>query len=257
MKTIAERLAVQYPANSANESAEVRGLHEEMVGGVRPALLTLLGAVAAVILIACANVANLLLVRASVREKEMAMRAALGAGRGRLIGSDARRESGPVVDRRGHRARPCLSRDPRHPGIERRQYSTRRGRGRRCARARLCHVHVHPHRRVVWSRPRLAGIAHRGRASVERGRTIVHGRRRAVAAQHAAGRGSRVVDRAAGRRGPPAAQLRQADQCRSRVPPRARAGIPRRVAATRRTPRSTSASRSSIVCSKGSCALLE
>ena len=85
METISQRLEQLYPASNKGLEVFVDPLHEKVVGKTRPALLILLGAVCFVLLIACANVANLMMAKATARQKEIALKTALGASRGRIV----------------------------------------------------------------------------------------------------------------------------------------------------------------------------
>ncbi len=84
--TIAKRLKQQYGNDEDGTGATLVSLRDDLVGETRPALLILLGAVALVLLIACVNVANIVLARGATRQREIALRRALGAGRARLLG---------------------------------------------------------------------------------------------------------------------------------------------------------------------------
>ncbi|HEY7543968.1 MAG TPA: ABC transporter permease, partial [Blastocatellia bacterium] len=85
MEEIARQLADEHPQDNAGWTVSISSLQDQEVGAIRQALLIFLGAVGLVLAVACANIANLLLARAAGRRKEFAIRASLGAGRGRMI----------------------------------------------------------------------------------------------------------------------------------------------------------------------------
>jgi len=85
LSVIAQRLEQSHPLTNKGYGVAVVSMSEEITGSIRPTLLMIFGAVIFVLLVACANVANLLLARATVRHKEITIRSAIGAGRGQLI----------------------------------------------------------------------------------------------------------------------------------------------------------------------------
>ena len=85
VNVIAQRIEQQHPQTNKNQGIHIVSMSDEIVGGIRPTLWLIFGAVVFVLLVACANVANLLLARSSVRHKEITIRSAMGAGRSQLI----------------------------------------------------------------------------------------------------------------------------------------------------------------------------
>ena len=199
LTALGNRLAEQFPATNKGRSFEAQQLKPD-VGDAGSTLWLLLGAAGLVLLIACVNVASLLLARAVSRERELAMRTALGAGRGRLIRQSLTESSvlslaggllGILIAALG--VRPFVVLLARRPATS--------GRSRtRLARAVVCGWRLFADRLVVWSHPCLTRTIPAIGTDSSRGRTD-HRRKCAAFTQRLCGRRDCLSGRAVGWRG--------------------------------------------------------
>ncbi len=210
VSVIAARIASEFKDSNAGWSARVVAAHDQLVGASRPALMVLMGAVGFLLLIVCANMANLLLARLSSRRREMAVRGALGASRWEVARPVICRKPAAVVRRR--RAWPCRRhRRPAHAGDD--EGSAAAADGSDPARWRRAAVHDGDRDRR-GARVRIApGAARIEAGAARRDARIIRQHRRSIRtppAERAGRRRGRARAGVAGRRRIDDAQLHQA-----------------------------------------------